>query len=271
MKTVLNWILIFFATGVVFYSCTDPDDPPETQEETGKIAFNFKHLVNGQELIKDSMNYINAAGNHYEINEIQYFISDVKLYKAGGNAIMIHKWKDICYIDIDIPSTLRWEVFDDIPAGNYDSVTFVFGIPEEKNQSFMYVNPPEVNMFWPDVLGGGYHYLKLNGQWRDTTNTIQPFNFHLGIGQLYKGNVINTDSIYAFVQNYFTVSLPGSAFTVNKNQTQEFNIIMNIESWFETPFIYDHNYWGGAIMQNQQAMQAAKENGKDVFELDIMK
>ncbi len=29
--------------------------------------------------------------------------------------------------------------------------------------------------------------------------------------------------------------------------------------------IYDHNYWGGAIMQNQPAMHMAKENGFDVF------
>jgi hypothetical protein len=25
----------------------------------------------------------------------------------------------------------------------------------------MFVNPPEVNMAWPEVLGGGYHYLML--------------------------------------------------------------------------------------------------------------
>ncbi len=29
--------------------------------------------------------------------------------------------------------------------------------------------------------------------------------------------------------------------------------------------IYDHNYWSGAIMQKQPAMQMVKENGFDVF------
>ena len=34
----------------------------------------------------------------------------------------------------------------------------------------MFVNPPEVNMMWPDVLGGGYHYLMLNGKWKTPEN-----------------------------------------------------------------------------------------------------
>jgi hypothetical protein len=71
----------------------------------------------------------------------------------------------------------------------------------------MYVNPPEVNMFWPEVLGGGYHYLMINGKWIDNNNQSKIYNFHLGRGQLYKGNVINVDSIYGFVDNSFALFL----------------------------------------------------------------
>jgi hypothetical protein len=92
-----------------------------------------------------------------------------------------------------------------------------------------------------------------------------PFNFHLGIGQLYKGNGYNVDSIYAFVQNYFTVSLPGSSFELADKEKLTFRLTMNIERWFENPHVWDHNYWGGAIMQKQPAMQMARENGWDVF------
>ena len=79
--------------------------------------------------------------------------------------------------------------------------------------------------------------------------------------------MVEVDSIYAFIQNYFYVKLPNSAFTVIENKTRRLEINMNIESWFKTPHIYDHNYWGGAIMQNQSAMQMAKENGVDVFQV----
>ena len=111
----------------------------------------------------------------------------------------------------------------------------------------------------------------MNGKWKDTLSQIQNFNFHLGIGQLYKNNVINPDSIYAFVQNYFTVSLPNSSFTLNNSDTKEIELIMNIDSWFTTPHNFDFNYWGGTVMQNQQALQTIKENGRDVFTIGYIK
>jgi hypothetical protein len=211
--------------------------------------------------------YTNAAENQYLITEVKYFISDITFYRNDGLNKIIGDWKDIFYVDENIPETKTIRFFDKIPIGTYDSITFIFGISEMKNKSFMYVNPPEVDMFWPEVLGGGYHYMMINGKWKDTTGLIQPFNFHLGIGQLYQGNTTNVDSIYAFVQNFFTVHLPGSAFIMKDQDTLAFSITMNIENWFESPHIFDFNQWGGAIMQNQQAMQIVKENGWNVFSI----
>ncbi len=255
-------------TLIFLFSTSCRKDPPiqEPVTEYGKIGFTFTHQVDGMPLETDTMKYTNAAGNLYCINQLMYFISDVKLHKSDGTVFLIDDWKDIDYVDIDIPSTLSWDVYDKIPAGSYDSISFTFGISQAKNQSFMFVNPPEVNMMWPDVLGGGYHYMMMNGKWLDNTSHVNNFAFHLGIGQLYKSDSINNpDSIYAFVQNYFNVKLPNSAFTIEKDKTRQIEIIMNIESWFETPHIYDHNYWGGAIMQNQPAMLMIKQNGFDVF------
>lgn len=257
------WIAVLYA-GLFTSSCRDRVQP-ENLPESGHIRLKFLHYVDGKPLQRDTMKYVNAAGNSYEINEVMYFISDVRLSNSDGTKKLISDWKDIHYVDIDIPSTLTWDIFDDIPAGSYDSITFIFGITAEKNKSFMFVNYPEARMMWPDVLGGGYHYMMINGKWRDPGGKKQLFNFHLGIGQLYRSNVIVPDSIYAFVQNYFTVLLPNSSFTIEPGSTREIDIIMNIESWFTTPHDFDFNYWGGTIMQIQPAMQMAKENGYDVF------
>lgn len=231
----------------------------------GKITFRFGHTIDGAPLVKDQLIYTNAAGNQYLVTDVMYFISDITLHRHDGKTRMIKDWQDIFYVDDAIPSTMAYPFADKIEPGVYDSITFVFGITEEKNKSFMYVNPPEVNMAWPSVLGGGYHYMMINGKWKDTTGLLMPFNFHLGIGQLYKGNTYNTDSIYTFVQNYFTVSLPGSAFTLNDRDSLVFRLSMDINRWFEGPHIFDFNYWGGDIMQKQPAMQTARENGADVF------
>jgi hypothetical protein len=269
MKYALLLSLIFGSLLLINVSCNN--DKPEENETSGHISFSFTHLVDGLALQKDNMKYVNAAGNPYEINQVMYFISDVTLHKSDGTKKLISDWKDIHYVDIDLPETLKWDVYDDIPAGAYDSVSFIFGITGEKNKSFMFVNPPEVNMMWPDILGGGYHYMMINGSWKDNSNVIKSYAFHLGIGQLYKSNVIEVDSIYAFIQNYFNVQLPNSAFTIEENKTRNIEIIMNIDSWFKTPHIYDHNSWGGAIMQKQPAMQLVKENGFDVFQVGTIK
>jgi len=130
----------------------------------------------------------------------------------------------------------------------------------------MFLNPPERDMFGPEFLGGGYYYMKLNGKWLAENNEVKPFNFHLGIGQIYSGGVIEPDSITGFIQNYFEVELPESSFTIAAGETKYFELRMNVENWFENPHIYDHDEWGGDIMQKQDAMKEACENGEtDVF------
>ncbi|HLF34015.1 MAG TPA: MbnP family protein [Cyclobacteriaceae bacterium] len=270
MKVLFIRLLVLIVLGIYFGSCHD-EPGPVMNPDTGRIRFKFLHYADGKPLIEDSMIYVNSAGNPYEVNELMYFISDVRLSGSDGVKKNIDEWKDIHYADIEIPSTLTWEVFDDIPAGTYDSITFIFGITAAKNKSFMFVNYPEAKMMWPDMLGGGYHYMMINGKWLDPGHLKQIYNFHLGIGQLYKSNVIKYDSIYAYVQNYFSVNLPGSSFTIQKDHTTEIEVIMNIDSWFKTPHDFDFNFWGGDIMQNQPAMRMAKENGADVFEVGAIR
>ena len=146
---------------------------------SGTVIFSIDHQVDGQPLRENELIYTNAAGNEYLITEVRYFISDITFYRNDGLQKVIDDWKDIFYIDENTPETKTIQFPDKIPTGTYDSITFIFGITKEKNKSFMYVNPPEVLMSWPQVLGGGYHYMMMNGKWKDTTGFIMPFNFHL--------------------------------------------------------------------------------------------
>ena len=251
--SILFWILVFLA------GCNDPS--PEPDQPYGKIKLKFHHYADGLPIEYDARIYVNEAGNEYMVNEIQYFISDVYLMR-NGNDILIDDWKDIHYIDSDIETTLEWDVFDDITTGNYTGVRFTFGISEAKNQSLMFSDPPESLMFWPEYLGGGYHYLKLNGKWLDTNDLERPFNFHLGIGQEYDPV---SGEITGFIQNYFEVIVPASDLVVNPGETTTIDLAMYVDRWFKSPHTYDHNEWGGDIMQKQEAMRMGCENGQDVF------
>ncbi len=266
---IFSLILMILVSGMLITSCKD-DDPPEP-ETKGKLKIHFHHFLDGSPLQTDQMMYTNEAGNPFLVTEVQYFISDVTLHRQGKDDILIDQWVDIYYVDNDIPSTMQWEVYDPLPPGEYDSISFTFGIIEEKNKTLMFLNPPERDMFWPVFLGGGYHYLKINGKWKRPDDFVASFDFHLGPGQIYAGNVIVVDSITDFVDNSVRIGLPASSFSVEAGKTTAVDLVMHIENWFRNPHTFDLDYYGGYTMQNQEAMAVMRENAHDVFRFGIQK
>jgi len=258
----------------------------------GDISLKVKHEVEGEALKTDALIYTNAAGNRYMVTEIQWFISDIQLIKEDVEATGITQNVDenIFYIDTDIEETHTINSSYPIPSGNYSGIRFTFGLAKEANKSHRFVNPPESFMFWPEYLGGGYHYMKLNGKWINEAGVIEPFNFHLGIGQEYdeggkSGNELfefgdrshyqhcegylppqKLNTVTAFIHNNFSLELPIN-FTIKADEPTDIDLIMTIEKWFYGYEVYDHDVWGGAIMQQQEAMDIACRNGLDVFSL----
>ena len=264
---ILNSLLIggvFLLAGLLFTSCRKEKNP------TGHVNFTFDFRVNGNPMTLDTMIYKNAYGSQYEINDIRYFISSVIFHRHNGSNQMFSSPNWYHYIDTGIPSTYTWNITDAISADTYDSISFRFGFTNATNKTNMFVNPPESNMSWPVVLGGGYHYMQLNLKFLDSTNYIQPFNFHLGIGQIYS----NDTTITGFVDNSFNVTLPNSAFTLSNGETRQIQILMNVDKWFGPPNIFDFNNFEMmgmtgmmGIMQNEVAMKQACENGKNLFSI----
>lgn len=237
------------ALSLLFFSCK--------KEKTADLTFDFDFVVEGQSLVQDSRQYVNAAGNQYEVNEVMFFISDLKLYKGDGSVV---SKEDVHYVDVDIASTLSWNLAA-VPVGDYTSLSFTFGLTDAQNQSYRFVNPPECDMSWPTVLGGGYHYMKINGKWEADDGQVKPFNLHTGRGQLYDED----GQVTQFVDNSFTVQL-NKSFSLQKNGNT-LRLVMDINRWFDARQLFDWNEWGGSIMQNQAAQEILKQNGPYVFEL----
>ncbi|MGA3015390.1 MAG: MbnP family protein [Bacteroidales bacterium] len=256
MKKPCAFLLFLFP--VVFISC-HKKEAATNSTSTGNVTLAFAHYVNGSPVQLDTMIYTNAAGNLYEVDDFKYFISDVQFHKSDGSVTSIGNCTWCYYVDNTIPSTLTWNICDKLPLGTYDSISFRFGIISSKNLSNMFVNPPESAMAWPPMLGGGYHYMQLDGKWKDSVNNIDNFGTHLGIGRVIYGS----DTI--FVDNSFHVKLPSSEFTLLAGATPVIQIIMNIEKWYSNPYVFDFNYYGGYIMMNQDAMHKISANGWDVF------
>ena len=256
MKTRL--FVILFALLAV--ACTKRNDKAE-------IDLNIGYEINGQPLVTDTLCYTNEAGNQFLITEIQWFLSNIQLLDPDGDWQSFRQreamdsvaelTEHIFYIDTDIPEsqTLRGK---EIPVGHYTALRFTFGLDDIDNYTGLFSDPPESDMFWPDVLGGGYHYMKLNGKFVGSPGRLTPLAIHLGIGQ-------NNDCT-EFYQNYFIVELPID-FDVKANADNHLDLTMVIDNWFRNPHTIDFNEFGSHIMQNQTAQRLLNGNGKDVFKI----
>ena len=252
----LTFVFVVFMT----VSCKKP-------ASYGELCVNIGYSVNGKALITDSLCYRNEAGNEFMITEIQWFLSQIELQDERGEwfrldhenaqflTVLPTDW--IFYIDTNIPESQTLKILP-LPIGKYKMLRFTFGLNEEDNRTSLFNDPPESNMFWPELLGGGYHYMKLNGKYLDENEELAPLNIHLGIGQ-------NEDHSQ-FYQNYFTVELPID-FTITETSENQLDLTMVIDNWFRNPNLYDFNEYGSHIMQNQAAQQALKGNGNDVFRI----
>ncbi len=227
-------------------ACTKP---------SGHLKIGFSFHIDGTPLERNTFLYHNAADNLYKVTDLQFFISNVVLTMTDGTRVPIISDKAAHYVDANLDSTLSWFPVDELPCGTYKSIEFCFGLAPELNYTGAYPSAPENNMSWPALLGGGYHYMKINGFWQSNDHTAKPFAMHTG----------RTVTDGQTTDHSFTVSLPLSHLSVSKEGIANLTIAMNINGWFNTPNLINLDVTGGSIMQDRQIQEQMSENGTKVF------
>lgn len=240
MKRTLFFLPAFFF--VFFITCTTKSiDSEETV-----VTINFDHSNNNASLVMDQNIYTNAAGQNYSIKTVRYFISHVTLHQTDGPS---YTSPDIHFIDIRDTKTLSLTLSKRIPFSSYSSISFVYGlVPEDNITGSLGLNLDRL-MEWPVPMGGGYHYMKLEGDYEGSTGS-NFFNFHSG--SLNK------------VDYSIPVTIPFSNMVINE-ESITFNIVMNIGNWFQNPVDWNFEYWGSGIMGNSDAQATVQKNGANVF------
>jgi len=262
--------LLFAFSGMFLASCKHKEE--QTPVTNTRVTLEFSHWVSGGLLQMDTMIYSTPPGNAYKVTDLQYFVSDVCFVRNDGKRVYVTDNDSIHYADLRIPSTLVWPLNTKFPGGSYDSIEFVFGLNARRNRSYRFPDPPERDMFWPEVLGGGYHYMKMNLVWKNDTMVVPwPFNLHLGIGQLYSHSGSVVDSVIGFVQNIFAVAIPLQSLETGSSAEHVLDLRMNIEKWFYSDQMFDFADFPEGTMQNETAMQEACANGRHAFEIRIIK
>ena len=220
--------------------------------QTG-LVFTFS---NGDKpLILNELTYKTNTNINYVVCQCQYFISNIKILTKDKKNIKFYNF--VHYVDIEIPKTLKIVFSEDVNLQNADSLIFTFGIDSALNVSRRFKNPPENLMFWPDYLGGGYHYMKTNIKYVDNEGFISAFNCHIGRGQVYQDN-----KPIKYIENTFEVRLPIRTKSVDGGNFIVINL--DVPTIFNYPNPVDFNDYGG-IMNNQQAMSLFCKNIRAAF------
>lgn len=239
--------IVLFLAGLALLSagCNKDNEEPNTL----KVNFIFSHSVGDQDVSFDEMIYTNAAGNTYSIETLKYFVSDLTLHQVDGAKVIFDMAH---YVDARESSTLSFSAVN-VPRASYDKLTFVFGLNEEQNTAGRFPNPPESNMEWPPAMGSGYHYMKLEGKF-DSAGVIKNYQAHTGpsMGNHYYIEVVLSQD---------PVSCTCAEVDVSIN--------MDINKWWENPNTLDLNDMS-MVMGNQEVQQQLKENGANVFSLQIL-
>ncbi len=215
------------------------------QTPGSNLQIQFEYYVDTTPLQFDTMMYTNAAGNLYSVTRLQYYLSGIKFYLNNQVKYTIDT---VMYLDA-ARQEYTTVTLNDIPVSEYDSISCNIGLDEKHNVSYSLPGTLEnTNMEWPDIMGGGYHFLKLEGHWKNDTS-ISGYAMHIGTNQFL---------VKAGMKAYLTMQ-PG--------KTQKITLQMNINEWFENPYTYNLATDGTYSMGNAELMKKLAENGGKVFKI----
>jgi hypothetical protein len=244
------------ACAVGLTACSDKDSGTEPEEGSGTVIVAFDHTVGGAALVMDGTTYQNAAGNQYTVTNLEYVVSDFVLQLEAVRADGDFSWEGVHYRTQADPST-RELVFDDVPAGDYDRISFVHGIVGSKNTTDAFPELDDVEMAWPPGMGGGYHYMRHEGTFVPDGGGTANFTTHTG-------PTMGTDYSVPVELVLDTASPARHGFAVVDGDTVTIRLSMDVNQWYTLPNDYDFDDHG-PIMSDAGAQVLLQENGATVW------
>ncbi len=239
--------LILSALFISLNGCNNSDDV----NTKGIVNLHFTHNWDGEEVTTSDFNdlkFTNENGELLSISKLRYLISNIILRPATGDNIYLNG-----YLLVDMNGTTS-TIIANVPYGTYNSISFTFGFDREDNIDGAYPDLNAASWNWPEMLGGGYHFMQFEGKYQDGTNE-NPFALHMGTA------VLPNDD---FGQNFFDVTIDG--FTMSDDIS--IDIGMNLSEWFKNPNTWDLNAYDVDLMSNFDAQLMMNQNGQSVFSFD---
>ncbi|MEZ4906723.1 MAG: MbnP family protein [Saprospiraceae bacterium] len=257
MRNFYYFSLIFLSVSV--FSCkSDTKSETENVKSKASLQLIFNQKVGDDVFVMDEYKYHADAGYDYKIVTLRFFTSEFVLYDTSGNNFQLDTFH---YREADEPHAYTAEMVlsDMISPDTYDGISFLHGLDETYNKPISPMDTPSLpnnvneyrDMYWPWQEQGQFHYMKYEGFYAAGQDT---FAFKLHSGPT-KGN-----------QNYIKIDkLDFPSTTINAGDTLVVELIMDVDKWVNNDIVYDFKKYGSGIMDNQEAQDILKSNGKSVY------
>jgi hypothetical protein len=225
MKTLKYISILTIAISTVFTSCKkDPDEEPTPvtpAATTGSLNLHFENKVDTNALVLSTQLYTNANGDTFNVTKFDYYISNIKLLKAGvvkyteSESYHLLKANDLASLDLALTN---------VPFDTYDAIQFMIGVDSARNVSGSQTGAldPANGMFW--TWSSGYIMLKMEGVSPQSTATSNALLFHVG-GFSGINNTIKTVS----------PSFNAETAIVSSTITPEIHFAVDLSEMFKNP------------------------------------
>jgi hypothetical protein len=238
-------------TVTLLIGCSNDDDNDNAPINIS-VLFNFSQNWDGITVSSadfGTTDYITDFGHEINILRIRYLISRLVLTNSDGVAYPVG---DYNLIDMDDPSTFTFDPNVMVPEGNY-TLSFVYGFNQADNTDNAYNDLNTASWNWPQMLGGGYHFMQFDGMYDVNTTIPMPFNYHNGTAKVSDG---------VFEQNFVQFNLTNNLL-IEAGSVIEIN--MNIAEWFKNPYSWDLDVYNTPLMPNYDAQKLMQQNAATVF------
>lgn len=195
-KIKLTGALLLMTT---FLSCRkDISEPGFNQDNLAPLSIEFDNIVGGQNLVLESANYKNRSGETYNIQLLQYFISNISVLKADRTSYTVPQDSSYFLVSEANPDSRFARV--KVPEGDYTKVIFTLGIDSLRSTMDVskrtgVLDPAggmESGMYWG--WNSGYIFFKMEGvspQAPLDPTGAHKYRFHIGGFGGYSAPTIN--------------------------------------------------------------------------------
>ncbi|MFD2551273.1 MbnP family protein [Bizionia sediminis] len=251
----MKHILTITCIAVLLLSCsTDQDDNLDPGKAPVAITFQFTHNWDDVLVTNSSINnsiFTNAHGETMTITRLRYLISGFQLIHENGTTYNFDGYK---FTDLSTPESYNFTPqSNSIPKGRY-TLKFIWGFNADTNLDGAYPELNSASWNWPAMLGGGYHFLQMDGMYNVNT-MAKPYNFHNGTARVSAG---------VFEQNFAEITL-NTPITITNSGLISVN--MNLAEFFKNPNTWNLNNLDTNLMPNYQAQKMMQANVQSVFSL----